>query len=803
MSFAQRNVIGTVYDENKMVVPAVKISVLSTNTVAYTDNSGAFYLKNVPGDTFQILFSKEGLFTTYKTVNPGEQELSVVLYENIKNLEEVPIIANRSLYEKQTELGIKLDKRALESKNFGQDVPFLLDAMPSVVTTSDAGAGVGYSGIRVRGMDASRINVTINGIPVNDPESHEVYWVNMPDLVSSAESISLQRGVSSSSNGTAAFGASLNLKTNDIARDAFGVLDNSYGSFNTMKNSIKAGTGLIKDKFFMETRLSRITSDGYIDRASSNLRSWYLSGGYVGKKSIVKAIAFSGKETTYQSWYGTPESRVNGDTEAMNAYADRNYLTDEERQNLLNSGRTYNYYTYANQVDNYQQDNYQLHFNHTFNYNWKLNIAAHYTHGFGYYEEFKTGQDFASYGLNDVVIGNDTLTSTDLIRRRWLDNHFIGAVYSLNYSKPKYNIVFGGSANTYRGAHFGEIIWAQMASNADIYDRYYDEDGIKNEWSNYLKGEYLLGKWSIYGDIQLRQIQYAFLGKDDVSGAIKDVTQNVDYLFFNPKAAVHYKINGNHSLLASFGISNREPVRRDFRESTPESRPKYETLNDFELGYLLKFKKLEATLNLYRMNYINQLVLTGMINDVGGYTRTNVDGSYRQGIEFIIKANPLNYLTLNGNITLSQNKIAVFENYVDEYFDLEPYYSQKREVFENTDMALSPQIIASAGFNIRPIKNLSIDWTSKYVGAQYLDNTQNESRKIAPFTYTNIGIAYALKNMLFEEINFGLQVNNLFNTLFSSNGYTFSYFYNDVAVTENFLYPQAGRNVMLRIQIKL
>jgi iron complex outermembrane receptor protein len=805
LAFCQNPVIGKVYDVNHIGIPSVKVSILSTNAVTFTNNTGSFILKDIPKEPFTVQFFKEGMYPSYFYFQPNEDNtlFEMVLYDNIRNLDEVPIVSAKSPLEKQSELGIKMDKLTLEKKNFGQDVPFLLDAMPSVVTTSDAGAGLGYSGIRVRGMDASRINVTINGIPVNDPESHEVYWVNMPDLVSSAESISLQRGVSSSSNGAAAFGASLNLKTNDISKNAFGVLDNSFGSFNTFKNSIKAGTGLIKDKFFLETRLSRISSDGYIDRASSNLRSWYLSGGYVGKKSVIKAIAFSGKEITYQSWYGTPESRVNGDVNEMNAYADRNYLSDEERQNLLNSGRTYNYYTYDNQVDNYQQDNYQLHFNHSFNYNWKLNIAAHYTHGFGYYEEFKVGQDFTDYGLNNVFIGNDTITSTDLIRRRWLDNHFVGTVYSLNYSKPKYNIVFGGSANTYLGKHFGEIIWAQMASNSNIYDRYYDEDGRKNEWNNYLKGEYFIGNWSLYGDLQLRQIQYSFIGKDDVSGEIKDITQNVDYLFFNPKGAIHYKLNNNHSLIASFGVSNREPVRRDFRESTPDSRPKHETLHDFEFGYLLKHKKIEATVNLYRMDYINQLVLTGMINDVGGYTRTNVDKSYRQGVEFVVKAQPLDYLTLNGNLTLSQNKIEVFENYVDEYFDLEPYYAQKREVFENTTMALSPQIIASGGISVRPLTNLNIDWTSKYVGAQYLDNTENENRKISPFSYSNVAINYAMKNVLFEEINFGLQVNNLFNTMFSSNGYTFSYNYNNTSITENFMYPQAGRNFMARIQIKL
>ena len=800
-SVAQRTVKGTVYDQKNNPIEAVQLTVNSTNLIAYTSKNGSFELKNVPEYSCQITFSKSG-FESYNLLIPEglvKENYSIILSENVKNLEEVTVNANKSLFERLTELGIKQDKNALQSRNFGQDIPIMLDAMPSVVTTSDAGAGVGYTGIRVRGMDASRINVTINGIPVNDPESHDVYWVNMPDLVSSLESVSLQRGVSSSSNGAGAFGAALNLKTNDISSKAFGNLDNTFGSFNTWKTTIKAGTGIINDKFFLETRLSRVTSDGYIDRASSNLKSYYLCGAFVGKKSIVKAIAFSGKEITYQSWYGTPESRVNGDIAEMNAYADRNWLTDDERENLLNSGRTYNYYTYANQVDNYQQDNYQLHFNHSFIDKWKLNLAGHYTHGFGYYEEFKVGQNLSDYNLPDVVTPNDTIQQTDLIRRRWLDNHFIGTVYSLIYNRPNYSLTFGGSANTYFGEHFGEIIWARFASNSSIYDRYYDEDGQKTEISNYLKGEYRIANWTFYGDVQGRNIQYSFLGKDDVGGQIKDITQEVSYFFINPKLAINYGINAHHSITASFGISNREPVRRDFRETTPDSRPKHETLNDLELGYHTRYKKLQATVNFYHMDYRNQLVLTGMINDVGGFTRTNVDKSYRQGLEFIVQYQPLKNLTILGNVTLSKNVISNFVAYTDAYYDTLPYYSQIQEQYQQTTMSFSPQVIVSGGLKWEIVKDLFAEWNTKFVSKQYLDNTQNESRIIAPYSYSNFSLNYAFSTSVFSEIRVGVQANNLFNTMFSSNGYTFSYWYNGSRTTENFYYPQAGRNFMLRL----
>lgn len=802
--FAQNYLFGTVIDQSGNPIPGTNVTVEGGNYGTYTDRNGSFKINNIPSQLLVLLFEAPGLYVTKKDIKPSDfnSSIQIILYTNTKNLEEVQVLSTRSF--EQTTSATTINRTDLiEKNNFGQDIPTLLEASPSVVTTSDAGTGIGYSGIRIRGVDASRINVTINGIPVNDPESHDVYWVNMPDLASSIESMQVQRGVGSSTNGAAAFGASLNIKSQDISSAAFGVLDNTYGSFNTLKTTIKAGTGLINNKFSLETRLSRITSDGFIDRATSDLRSYYLAASYVGKKSVLKAITFSGKEITYQSWYGTPESRVNGNVTEMNAYADRNGLSDEERANLLNSGRTYNFYTYENEVDNYQQDNYQLHFTHSFKPNLIMNVAGHYTYGRGYYEQYRKDDDLSDYGYSPVLIGGDSIISSDLIRRRWLDNDFIGGIYSLQYNVSKLKLLFGGAANTYIGRHFGEVIWARFAADGEIRDRYYDNEAQKTEFSNYLKASYRFDQLSFSADLQFRHVNYSFLGIDDVSGQLLDLKQNVQFNFFNPKVGVNYSINSRQFISATFGIANREPVRKDFRESTAENHPKAENMRDLEIGYAYNYKKLEINTNIYWMDYTNQLILTGQINDVGGYTRTNALESYRVGIELAGRYKIIPSLALSGAFTLSQNKIKQFNEYLDEYLDDEPYYTQQLIDHKNTNLAFSPTIVTNAGLTFKPLKNLSIDWLTKYVGRQYLDNTSNDNRSINPISFSNLTLSYKIENKFFEEITFSLLVNNIFNALYSNNGYTFSYIYEGQTTTENFYYPQAGRNFMFRILLKI
>ncbi|NBX81191.1 MAG: TonB-dependent receptor [Flavobacteriales bacterium] len=802
--YAQNNLFGSVKDEKGNLLPGVNVHLEGSSYGTITDINGNFILNNINVLNNKIIFEIPGYFTSKITSTSADfnQTLNVTLHANTKSLEEVQVISTRAS-ESSTSITTIKRTNPLEKKNFGQDIPILLEATPSVVTTSDAGAGVGYTGLRIRGVDASRINVTINGIPVNDPESHDVYWVNMPDLASSIENLQIQRGVGSSTNGAASFGASLNIKTQDISNTAFGVVDNTYGSFNTLKTTIKAGTGLINNMFSLETRLSKISSDGFIDRASSDLRSYFVSGSYVGKKSVLKAIIFSGKEVTYQSWYGTPESRVNGDTAAMNAYADRNYLSAADRENLLNSGRTYNFYTYKNQEDNYKQDNYQLHFTHSFRPNLVLNVAGHYTKGKGYFEEYRTAENLSNYGMNAVITGNDTITSTDLIRRRWLDNDFVGGVYSLNYNRSKLSLTLGGAINTYFGRHFGEVIWARFASDSELGDRFYNESGQKSEVSTYLKGSYRWNKFTFSGDLQYRHVDYSFLGIDQVSGELKDVQQTVKFNFFNPKVAISYSINSKQSLFASYGIGHREPVRKDFRESTPTSRPLAEAMRNLEAGYSYISPKLSFTGNFYWMDYTNQLILTGQVNDVGSYTRTNAKQSYRAGIELSGSYKIIPSMRLNGAFTVSQNKIKEFSEYVDEYLDNPPFYAQQVIIHKNTDLAFSPNIVTNAGFSYMPLKNFTIDWMTKYVGRQYMDNTSDVNRSINPFTFSNLTLSYTIENKFFKEITFGFLVNNIFNSMYSNNGYTFSYISGGATTTENFYYPQAGRNFLGRILIKI
>ena len=805
LAFSQQRIHGVIEDRTGAVIQAAQVSVLNTNVLVNSDAKGKFEFTQLPvsDSTYTLMVEKPGFLPQSITISATtREEVKILLFSSMKTLEDVQVNTTR-LSDFNTSWILVRRTNPLERKNFGQDIPILLEATPSLVTTSDAGAGVGYTGLRIRGVDATRINVTINGIPVNDPESHAVYWVNMPDLASSIENIQIQRGVGSSTNGAASFGASLNIKTQDISEEPFGSIDQSLGSFGTYKTTIKAGTGIINKHFSLETRMSSIQSDGYLDRASSDLKSYFLSGAYIGKNSVLKAVIFSGKEITYQAWYGTPESRVKGDTTAMNAYADRNGLSPEDRQNLLNAGRTYNFYTYKNEVDNYQQDNYQIHFTHTFNDKLILNLAGHYTYGRGYYEQYRKGENLADYSLNPVVIGLDTVQQTDLIRRLWLDNDFVGAVYGLTYKPTAHlDFVLGGSANTYFGRHFGELVWAQYASNSEIYQRYYSNDSRKSEVSSYLKAVYKRDRFDIYTDLQFRHVDYTFIGKELVNGIPVDVTQAVQFNFFNPKVGASFKLNTNQTLFLNGGISHREPVRADFIASTAENRPTFETLQDVEFGHHINTSRFSLTTNLYYMNYQNQLLLTGEINDVGAYIHTNVAKSYRMGVEVYGSYRFDKKLKMTGGITLSQNKIAQFNEFVDVYLDTLPYYTQQVISHQKTDMSFSPNVTGNIGFEWMPIDNFNIAWMTKLVGRQYLDNTGNISRSIDPFNFSNMQLNYSIFDKFCKEIQFGLMINNVFNQMYSNNGYTFSYVYGGQTTTENFYYPQAGRNFMVRVLLK-
>lgn len=715
-----------------------------------------------------------------------------------QELDDVIVYATRANENTPTTYS-EISKKEIEHVNLGQDLPILLNLSPSVVTTSDAGAGVGYTGLRIRGSDATRINVTINGIPVNDSESHGVFWVNMPDLASSVDNIQIQRGVGTSTNGAAAFGATVNLQTNVPSRDAYAEVNNSFGSFNTRKHTLMYNTGLLNDKWSFESRLSKINSDGYIHRAESDLQSYFLSGGYYGDKTIIKALVFGGHEITYQSWWGTPQAVLENDRDGIEEVIANNGYSEEQAENIRTAGRTFNYYLYENEVDNYKQDHYQLHLSHQLNDVLTINAAGHYTYGRGYFEQFREDDDFADYNLNNVIIGNDTITSTDLIRRRWLDNDFYGTTFSLNYLNDDLDITFGGAWNKYDGDHFGEIIWAQYASNSDIRYRYYDNVGLKTDFNVYLKTNYQLNDLNLFADLQVRKIDYETVGIDN---DLRAIDAGDDYTFFNPKVGATYTLNENSNVYASFAIGNREPVRNDFIDAPNGETPKHETLRNLEVGYRKFGQDFSFQANYYLMDYENQLVLTGELNDVGSSVRQNVPNSYRMGIELVGAYQFTDQLRWDANVTLSRNKIENFTEIIYNYGTNFDEFNIEETQYKDTDISFSPNVIGGSQLTYSPIDGFEAALRSKYVGKQYLDNTSNDNRSIDPYFVNDLRLSYNFSLSSVENVNISLLVNNILDEEYSSNGYTFGYAGGEYVVRENYYYPQAGRNFLLALNLR-
>lgn len=666
----------------------------------------------------------------------------------------------------------EISKQEISNINTGRDLPFLLEGVPSLVTTSDAGTGIGYTGLRIRGSDQTRINVTIDGIPINDPESHLLYWVNMPDLASSVENIQVQRGVGTSTNGASAFGGSINIKTNNPTEKPYLTTSAAYGSFNTLKTNASIGTGMLHNKFNFEGRLSKISSDGYIDRASSDLKSFFISGGYFGDKDVLRMNIFSGKEVTYQSWYGVPES-------------------------ALDTNRTWNYYTYDNQVDDYQQDHYQLFYTRKFSDRVMLNTAFHYTYGRGFYEEYKEGETLSDYLLEDLLTGNDTITSTDLIRRKWLDNDFYGVTWSLIADlKNEINLIIGGAWNQYDGDHFGEVIWARFASNGSIRHRYYDNNGFKTDFNVFSKGTITLAsQLSVYADIQYRKVDYEFTG---IGSDGKPLPQNASLHFINPKAGLTWNFLTGQDIYTSFSVAGKEPSRDDYVETTNLSRPKHEELYDLEAGYRIRKANWRAGVNYYYMWYKNQLALTGEVNDVGNYTRTNIESSFREGIEAEFSWQPVQKLSVSGNATFSRNKIKEFREFVDDYDTGE----QLLIIHRNSDISFSPSFTGFLSINGKITRKIEAALVTRYVGKQYLDNTSNNDKVIDPYLINDLRLNIRLKPKFMKDVHFALMLNNLFDVEYVSNGYTFSYIAGGERASENYYYPQAKRNFMMQLTLE-
>ena len=803
LTHAQNRIEGKVFDsETNQPLPGATVSLKNGKQVTITEVDGKFQFNNLANGSLVLRVSFVGYASQEQKVTiPVQNPITFNMEPRLLMEDKVIVRATRASDETPMTFQ-NIDKEQLQKENTGKDFPYLLESIASVVTTSDAGAGVGYTGVRIRGSDATRVNVTLNGIPYNDSESQNVYWVDLPDIASSVESVQVQRGVGTSTNGAGAFGASINIQTTGLNEKPYARIDNSVGSFNTRKHTLLAGTGLLNNAFTIDGRISKIASDGYIDRATSDLTSYYLSGGYYGKNTMLRLNIFSGHEVTYQSWYGTPEARINNDEQGMQDYIARNYLDAEEADNLLNSGRTYNYYTYDNQVDDYTQTHYQLLYAWDITPNWTLNSALHYTKGYGFYEQYKKGEDLADYGFDRPIVGNDTLFATNLIRRKWLDNDFYGITFSLEYEpSSQVNLVLGGAWNQYDGDHFGEIIWSQFAGNTSIRDRYYENNGLKTDFTSYAKLSWVpMEKLTVFGDLQYRKVGYTLSGFDDNQIQIDE--ENT-YDFINPKVGLSYQLSPGSLFYASLSIGNKEPNRSDFVDSPTGQTPEPETLRNIEAGFKHKNEHMKLNTNFYFMDYKNQLVLTGQLNDVGSSLRTNVDKSYRAGIELEGSFRLNKMLDIALNATFSQNIIESYNEVLYDYGLNWDEYNQILTNYSNTSIAFSPNVITGGSIVFHPIEGFEIAWIHKYVGKQYLDNTSNETRKLDAYYASDARASYSLSALGMKKISFNLAVYNLFNNLYEANGYTWGYKGGGVEYHENFYYPQAGIHFMAGLTIKL
>lgn len=752
------------------------ILINQTFKTSVSDTEGKFSIKGLKKGNYTLKVSFMGYHNYEKEVKLESDITLEIKLESKIYLEEGVIIQSTSANEKTPATYENISKEKISERNTGADIPFIIEQTPSVVSTSDAGAGIGYTNLRIRGSDLTRTNVMINGIPLNDAESQGVWFVNMPDFASSVDNIQIQRGVGTSVNGAAAFGASINFQTNTINQKPYSTVSNTYGSFNSMKNTVNFGTGLINNVWSFDGRLSRISSDGFIDRASTDLRSFYLAGTYLGKKNIIKAITFSGKEKTYQAWNGVPSYIL-----------DTNRTYNELGEYYDSNG---NKHYYDNQTDNYQQDHYQLHFSHQFSDNLNANIALHYTKGYGYYEEYKVKEKYSKYGLPNFTTANDTIKKTDLIRRKYLDNDFYGLTYSLNYNdKNRINLTFGGAYNNYTGRHFGNIIWMQYAGNIPINYEWYRNKGLKTDFNTFVKINYKLNENIVpYIDLQYRTINYTI---DGIHKDLRILNQQHDFNFFNPKFGLIYFINDNSNAYISYAVAHREPNRDNFVDA-PLSKPfpVAEKLQNIELGYELKNQYYILKPNIFFMNYKDQLVLTGEINDVGEAIMTNVPESYRIGLEITFGIKPVRKISWEGNISFSKNKIKNFTAYVDDW----DTGIQRTENLGETDLSFSPDIIFNSTISYELYSDLNISLISKYVGKQYIDNTSNSDRSLKPYFVNNIRLNYSLNNRWFKQINLIAGINNIFDIKYETNAWIYRYYENN---TQNYIdgyFPQAGRN---------
>ncbi len=793
MAFTQAVLTGTITDQNGEPLPGANVSLKGTNNSNITDADGFFMFKELENGSYTLVASYIGFGNYEKEISiNGITDVNVEMAAATYNTSQVIVSANRVAADApitHTTLG----KEEIDANNLGQDVPFLLRWTPSMVVTSDAGTGIGYTGIRLRGSDPTRINVTINGIPLNDSESQGVFWVDLPDFATSTQEVQIQRGVGTSTNGAGAFGGTINLSTVTKKEKAYGQIDATYGSFNTLKGNIQLGSGLINNRFTLDGRISHIESDGYIDRATADLNSFQASAAYWGDKNSIIFNVFGGHEVTYQAWNGVPAQ-----------YIDNDSLRTTNTAGAERPGEPY-----ENEVDDYTQVHYQLLYNQSLGSSWYWRSALHYTKGKGFFEQYKAGEELADYGFDQG--------ESDLVRRRWLDNDFYGLTTSLNYQKSNLDLTVGGAANNYLGGHFGETIWAETLGDIENSPRYYDNDAEKLDINVFAKANYKFNSsFSGFLDLQYRHINYDFLG---VNNDGSPLDQDDQLNFFNPKVGLAYKVYDQGQIYAFAGVAQREPNRNDYTENPLNTRPLPEFMIDYELGFKHQSKKTYFGANLYFMDYTDQLVVTGLLNDVGEYTRVNVADSYRAGIELDVQTMLTNRFSVNANLTLSQNKVKEFTEYIDNW----DTWGQETVVHENTDLALSPNTIFGGNLSYAFVQNdnhnLTASLLGKYLGKQFIDNTSNENTVLDAYFFSDLRLAYAWQTNggFFKGVEATFLLRNIFDSKFSTNAWTYRYISegydgrpddpytrleNGATYNLTGFYPQAGRNFLLGVSLK-
>ena len=727
---------------------------------------------------------------------PARPEDSVRMYR----LQEIEVTATRASGSTPVAY-TDLSHEAIARNSYGFDIPSVLALTPSMIATNETGIGIGATSVRLRGTDATRLNVTINGVSMNNPDSHSMYWYDTPDLISSVGTMQIQRGAGISTNGTGAFGGAVNMSTAPLETEFGGDVSLSNGSNNTNKQAVQVSSGLMGGHWAVDARLTHIGSDGYIDRGATDLKSYMFQGAYYNGNTMLKLVSFGGKAKTYLTYNGVTKEDMK---RYGRRYHDSGQYVTSDGPFVLADGTHVDYYD--DQTDNYLQINNQLVLSHRFNEKWTLNATGFYTYGYGFYKQYKDARTLSEY-LNiptDVAAGKEA----DLVREKIMRNHLGGLNASAAYSVRKLDLAFGGSYSYYSCPHWGVLDWVDGLEGSQIGGRWYDNDVDKHDANLFARANWSVAKGlRLFADLQYRYVSYQAWGVNDnyVSEEVGMQPIDVDkqYHFFNPRAGVSYTLAERNNFYLSFAVAQKEPTRSDFTDrymfAEANTYPSSEKLYDWELGYQYTAPRLSLGVNLYYMKYKDQLVPTGMVNDGSDALNTNVPDSYRRGVELSASWRATGWFTVGANATFSQTRI---ESYVDALKD-SPTYG--KELGDMT-IAYSPDVIANAFLNFHH-RGFEAVFHTQHVGKQYFTNNENDALSLDAYCVTNLNLAYTFRTRSARSVRLGLLINNLFNAEYESNGYGYSYMDTwsgpaPVRIDEAYYFPQAPLNVLANVTVK-